>query len=85
MLDARAVGHSQEELSKALVVDLLLGPIDEEAMYVMAGNGTGDGVDMGAAATHSHPFRTAPPHHHNGYAVFEVRGNKRPFEARLFA
>ena len=39
-------------LAQPRILDLALGPVDEELVHVMLGNDAGDGVDKGAALGH---------------------------------
>ncbi len=52
MVDPGALGHAHEQFAQPRILDLALGPVDEEPVHVMLGNDAGDGVDIGAALGH---------------------------------
>jgi len=52
MLDPAPVGHAEEKLAGALVLDLALRPVDEQVVHVMIGHDARNGVDEGAAFGH---------------------------------
>ena len=62
MLEPAPVRHAQEQLAHALVLDLALGPVDEQAVHVMLRNDAREGVDIGASLTHAcGPFGSDAP------------------------
>ena len=60
MLDPRSIGHAHEQFAQPRILDLRLGPVDEETVDVMFGGHAGDGVDEGASFVHPGILRLAP-------------------------
>jgi len=52
MLDPRPLGHAHEQFAQPRILDLALGPVDEEVVDVVRGNDSRHGVDVGAALGH---------------------------------
>src|SRR5205085_634212 len=62
MVDPAPLRHADEKPAHTLVLDLALGPVDEQPVHVMFGNSAREGVDVGASFTHAcGPFGSDAP------------------------